>query len=241
MLRQIILDTETTGLYPEKGHRIIEIACLEMINRQMTKSYYHCYLNPERAVEVGAFNVHGITEEFLADKAKFTEIMHDFLAYIKDAELIIHNAKFDVGFINHELKLAKADIQSIETWCTVTDTLAMARRKHPGQRNSLDALCKRYNVDNSKRTLHGALIDCELLADVYLYMTGGQKKLFEESSTNHQQRKLKKSRSKITEKHNLVVVDATPAEQAEHEAFLDHLKETTGHALWCLEDEEDRQ
>ena len=237
MLRQIILDTETTGLYPEKGHRIIEIACLEMINRQITKRYYHCYLNPERSVEFGAFNVHGLTEEFLSDKSKFADIMDDFLAFIKDAELIIHNAKFDVSFINHELKLAKADVRSIETWSIVTDTLAMARRKHPGQRNSLDALCKRYNIDNSKRTLHGALIDCELLASVYLYMTGGQKKLFEDMSTNHRQRKIRASRSKVTEKHNLVVIKATSVEQAEHHAFLDHLKAAAGQVLWYLDDE----
>ena len=236
MPRQIILDTETTGLSTEKGHRIIEIACLEMIDRKITNNHYHCYLNPERSIEIGALNVHGLTEEFLANKSKFSDIADDFLAFVNNAELIIHNAKFDIRFINHELKLANAKVKSIETCCTVTDTLLMARRKHPGQRNSLDALCKRYNVDNSKRTLHGALIDCELLASVYLYMTGGQKKLFEEKIINNQKPALKKSQSKINEQHQLLVIEPSAIEQEAHNAFLDHLKKTAGDALWCLQD-----
>ena len=235
MSRQIILDTETTGLYPEKGHRIIEIACLEVVNRRITESYYHCYLNPERSVETGAFNVHGITEEFLSDKSRFHEIMHEFLAYVNGAELIIHNAPFDVNFINHELKLANADIQSIESCCTIIDTLAMARRKHPGQRNSLDALCKRYSVDNSKRTLHGALIDCQLLADVYLLMTGGQKKLFEEETNFDQQQAFRKIHKKV-DKQGLVIIQANEEEALAHKAFLAHLETTAGDCVWLSED-----
>jgi DNA polymerase-3 subunit epsilon len=237
MSRQIILDTETTGLYPEKGHRIIEIACLEMVNRQITGNHYHCYLNPERSVEIGAFNVHGLTEEFLSDKSKFIDVTHEFLPYIKGAELIIHNAKFDVGFINHELKLAKADIQSIESCCMITDTLAMARRKHPGQRNSLDALCKRYNVDNSKRTLHGALIDCQLLADVYLLMMGGKKKLFEDDVSFERQRSFRKVNKKTIVEKDLTIVKTNEEEAIAHEAFLDYLETQANQSLWRLEDE----
>jgi DNA polymerase III subunit epsilon len=174
-MRQIFLDTETTGLEPEQGHRIIEIACVEMVNRKLTGKHFHRYVNPDREIEEGAIEIHGITNDFLADKPRFAQISDDFLVFIKGADLIIHNAPFDVGFINHEFNLlARQDIQAISAYCRVIDTLVMARQKHPGQKNSLDALCRRYEVDNSHRELHGALLDAEILAEVYLRMTGGQ-------------------------------------------------------------------
>ncbi|NKN34572.1 DNA polymerase III subunit epsilon [Marichromatium bheemlicum] len=175
--RQIVLDTETTGLDPQAGHRIIEIGCVELIDRRLTRNNFHCYIQPDREIDAGAVEVHGITNDFLADKPRFGELAESFLDYVRGAELIIHNAAFDVGFLDHELRLWQPDAPRIDELCTVTDTLLMARRLHPGQRNSLDALCKRYDVDNSQRDLHGALLDAEILADVYLAMTGGQVKL----------------------------------------------------------------
>jgi DNA polymerase-3 subunit epsilon len=176
-MRQIILDTETTGLSPKEGHRLIEIGCLEMINRQLTGHNFHMYLNPERAVDEGAFNVHGISEAFLQDKPLFRDVVDDLLAYLGDAELIIHNAPFDLGFINAELMRLKKRVR-VEQNCSILDTLVLAKQKHPGQKNNLDALCKRYGVNNTNRALHGALLDAELLAFVYLAMTGGQINLF---------------------------------------------------------------
>lgn len=173
-MRQIVLDTETTGLDPAQGHRIIEIGCVELVNRRLTDNRYHVYLNPEREIDQGAVDVHGIDNDFLADKPKFADIADDFLAFVKDSEVIIHNAPFDVGFINAELGRLGSDYGRLEDHCRVFDTLTLARRKHPGQRNSLDALCKRYQIDNSHRELHGALLDAEILAAVYLAMTGGQ-------------------------------------------------------------------
>ncbi|NEV64256.1 DNA polymerase III subunit epsilon [Thiorhodococcus minor] len=173
-MRQLVLDTETTGLEPQEGHRIIEIGCVEMVDRRLTKSSFHQYLQPDREIDAGAEEVHGISNAFLADKPRFADIAERFIRYIDGAELIIHNAPFDVGFLDHELRLWRADAPCISDLCEVTDTLGMARRMHPGQRNGLDALCKRYSVDNSHRELHGALLDAEILADVYLAMTGGQ-------------------------------------------------------------------
>ena len=173
-MKQIVLDTETTGLEPKQGHRIIEIGCVELINRRETKRNFHQYLNPEREIEDGAYNVHGLSNEFLSDKPRFADIAQDFIDFIKDSELIIHNAPFDVGFINSELKLMGKKWGQVEDYCKVFDTLLLAREKHPGQKNNLDALCKRYDVDNSNRDLHGALLDAEILLDVYLGMTGGQ-------------------------------------------------------------------
>ncbi|MDX2416848.1 MAG: DNA polymerase III subunit epsilon [Xanthomonadales bacterium] len=173
-MRQIVLDTETTGLDPRQGHRIIEIGALELIDRQLTGRQYHVYLNPEREIEQGALEVHGITEEFLRDKPRFEEIADDLLAFADGAELVIHNAPFDVGFIDNELSLLGHQHASITEIATVLDTLELARDLHPGQRNNLDALCKRYEVDNSSRSLHGALLDAEILTDVFLAMTGGQ-------------------------------------------------------------------
>jgi len=172
-MRQIVLDTETTGLSPEDGHRIIEIGCVELLNRKATGNRFHVYINPEREIDQGAVDVHGLDNQFLADKPCFADIAEDFLTYIEGAELIMHNAPFDVGFINAELRIL-GSLRRIDDYCTVLDTLALAKKKHPGQRNSLDALCKRYSVDNSSRELHGALLDAEILAEVYLAMTGGQ-------------------------------------------------------------------
>lgn len=178
-MRYVVLDTETTGLEPREGHRVIEIGCVELIGRRLTGRHFHVYLNPDREVDEGAIAVHGITNEFLADKPRFRDVVEEFFAFIKGAELIIHNAAFDIGFINHEFALLgdRPALGEVQDHCTVLDTLLMARERHPGQRNSLDALCKRYGVDNSGRDLHGALLDAEILADVYLAMTGGQTSL----------------------------------------------------------------
>jgi DNA polymerase-3 subunit epsilon len=173
-MRQVILDTETTGLEPSDGHRIIEIGCVELVNRRITGNTYHQYIQPDRVIDAGAREVHGITDQFLADKPRFADIAGEFLTFIRGAELVIHNAPFDVGFINHEFALLGKSVGSVSEHCTIVDTLAIARRLHPGQRNNLDALCKRYQIDNSQRDLHGALLDAEILADVYLAMTGGQ-------------------------------------------------------------------
>ncbi|MDD4915122.1 MAG: DNA polymerase III subunit epsilon [Methylococcales bacterium] len=181
-IRQVVLDTETTGINPKDGHRVIEIGCVELINRRLTHNRFHVYLNPEREIDAGAIEVHGITNEFLQDKPKFRDVTEDFMAFIAGAELIIHNAPFDIGFLNHELAMLKNDKPTMESHCTVFDTLAYARKKHPGARNSLDALCKRYDIDNSHRELHGALLDAEILADVYLLMTGGQASLLDEDN-----------------------------------------------------------
>lgn len=176
-MRQIVLDTETTGLDPAQGHRIIELGCVELVDRKLTGRHLHLYINPEREVEAGALEVHGITNEFLADKPVFGAFADSFLEFVTGAELVIHNAPFDIGFLDHELGLLARGYRRMLDYCGVLDTLAMARKKHPGQKNNLDALCKRYEVDNSQRDLHGALKDAEILADVYLMMTGGQSSL----------------------------------------------------------------
>ncbi len=175
--RQVVLDTETTGLETSDGHRIIEIGCVELLDRRLTGRHYHRYLNPERDIDEGARAVHGISLEDLADKPRFAEVAEEFIEFIAGADLVIHNAAFDVGFIDHELALLGSEHRRVADLCTVIDSLALARHKHPGQKNSLDALCSRYGVDNSERTLHGALLDAEILADVYLLLTGGQTSL----------------------------------------------------------------
>ena len=176
-MRQIVLDTETTGLEPAQGHRIIEIGCVELVNRQLTGNHYHQYLQPDREIDEGAIEVHGISNEFLVGKPRFADVVEDFLDFVRGAELIIHNAPFDVGFINAELARLGEERGRIEDHCGILDTLTLAREMHPGQKNNLDALCKRYDIDNSHRELHGALLDSEILADVYLMMTGGQTSL----------------------------------------------------------------
>ncbi|MGJ3501084.1 DNA polymerase III subunit epsilon [Piscirickettsia salmonis] len=175
--RKIVLDTETTGLETKDGHRIIEIGCIELINRRLTGNNYHVYINPERVVDEEAIAVHGITNEFLQDKPVFAQIANEFYHYIQGAELVIHNAAFDIKFIDHEFKLFDRSLNQVHDICSVIDSLALARRMHPGQKNNLDALCRRYDIDNSKRELHGALLDAGILTDVYLAMTGGQTSL----------------------------------------------------------------
>jgi DNA polymerase III subunit epsilon len=230
MSRQIILDTETTGLLVDQGHRIIEIGCVELINRKVTDRRFHCYVNPEREVEEGAKAVHGITTEFLQDKPRFSEIAHDFIEFVRDAELIIHNAEFDVGFLNHELKLAKQNWQPLTEYCRILDTLTLARKMHAGMRNSLDALCKRYSVDNKHREFHGALLDSYLLAQVYLAMTEGQRSLLDELDRNTQTI-AQKFVSKINALRKQIVIKATAIEEQLHEDYLQKMVKQ-GKCLW---------
>lgn len=234
-MRQIILDTETTGLKVEEGHRLIEIGCLEMVNRRLTDNRFHCYINPGREVEEGAMAVHGITNHFLRDKPRFAEVAKDFMTFIGNDELIIHNAPFDLSFLNHELMLLGQGWKKITDYCNVIDTLQLARKMHVGQRNSLDALCKRYGVDNSKRDLHGALIDCHLLAQVYLHMTGGQGNFFDAADESAQAVKqvTEDSASLLTEKFNLIVQHATADEVVEHEKYLEMIAKKA-KCLWTL-------
>lgn len=227
-MRQIVLDTETTGLSPEDGHRMIEIGCVEILNRRVTNRHFHHYINPEREVDEGAFKVHGISTEFLQDKPLFKDILPDLLAFIDGAEVIIHNAPFDLSFLNAELRLMHHK-KSFEQYCQIFDTLPLAREKHPGLRNNLDALCKRYNIDNSNRALHGALLDAEILAWVYLAMTGGQVELFaEESSVKTQE---KKTQATVALTSHSPVIFATAEELAEHEAFIQFIVKKSGVRL----------
>ncbi|HEY5603330.1 MAG TPA: DNA polymerase III subunit epsilon [Gammaproteobacteria bacterium] len=232
-MRQIVLDTETTGLEPSQGHRIIEIGCVELVNRQLTGNHYHQYINPDREVEEGAIEVHGISNEFLVDKPRFEAIAEDFIEFIKDAELIIHNAPFDVGFINHEFKLLGKRYPAVESLCTVLDTLAMARQKHPGQKNSLDALCKRYEVDNAHRALHGALLDAEILADVYLRMTGGQAALLLGGQDSENMLQAQAIRRIPADRPPLPVISADAEELAAHQQRLQAInKDSGGECAW---------
>jgi DNA polymerase III subunit epsilon len=234
-LRQIVLDTETTGINPKEGHKIIEIGAVEMINRRTTRNHYHVYLNPGREIDAGAIEVHGITNEFLKDKPTFIQVYQEFMQFIDGAELIIHNAPFDVGFLNHELAQIVAEPRRIEHISTVFDTLAFARKKHPGARNSLDALCKRYGVDNGHRELHGALLDAEILADVYLLMTGGQASLLEEQEQGTQQAQ---QTAKRLPAHRPItkVIACTEEELQRHEARLAKIHKASGQqCVWLAE------
>lgn len=229
-MRQIVLDTETTGIDPNEGHRIIEIGCVELMERQLTGRHYHVYINPDREVEEEAISVHGITNEFLEDKPRFREIAREFLDFIDGAELVIHNAAFDVGFIDAEFARIKP-VRKVADHCSVLDSLAVARRKHPGQKNSLDALCKRYGVDNSNRELHGALLDAEILADVFLLLTGGQTALSLDAGSDGDQggqviRRLSADRPALS------VLRASDEEVEAHEAFLDTVEKAGGEAVW---------
>lgn len=229
-MRQIVLDTETTGLDPRQGHRIIEIACIEMVNRRPTGHHLHKFVNPEREIDEGAAAVHGITLDFLADKAKFADIVDEFLEFITGAELIIHNAPFDTGFLNAELdRLGRVPVGTV---CNgVIDTLKMAKELHPGKRNSLDALCERYAIDNSQRTLHGALLDTELLAEVFLAMTRGQNTLMIEPDATPRTRQNEEARR--GERKPLLVRRASADELACHEQILAAIdKDTRGGCLW---------
>jgi DNA polymerase-3 subunit epsilon len=221
-VRQIVLDTETTGLEPEQGHRIIEIGCVELLNRRLSGRTYHQYINPKREIDAGAIEVHGITNEFLADKPEFGQIADEFMAFIRGAELIIHNAPFDIGFINSEFALRGGVHGRVDDHCSVLDTLVMARQMHPGRRNSLDALCGRYHVDNTQRDLHGALLDAEILADVYVAMTSGQTDLAlgGQELTSNSAQSAEERRQLPSDRQNLPVVTASAEELAAHEAML---------------------
>ena len=205
-MRQVVLDTETTGLEPQGGHRIIEIGCVEISHRRLTGRHYQQFLDPKREVDEGASEVHGLTSKDLAGRPEFVGVVDDFMEFVNGAELIIHNAPFDLGFINMELERIDSKWDAIENYCSVLDTLNHARKLHPGQRNSLDALCKRYDVANSHRELHGALLDAELLAEVYLAMTGGQESLDLESSEQTQQNVVSLVTQKAINEANLAVV-----------------------------------
>ena len=232
-MRQIVLDTETTGLEPSDGHRIIEIGCVELVDRRITGNTYHQYIQPDREIDVGAVEVHGITNESLADKPRFVDIATEFLAFIKGAELVIHNAPFDVGFIDHEFNLLARSPGAVADHCKVLDTLVMARRLHPGQRNSLDALCKRYDIDNSQRELHGALLDAEILADVYLMMTGGQVSLSLDSRTDsggHQRQDIQRL---AADREPLRVIRASESECQAHAARMAAIEKASGgSSVW---------
>lgn len=230
-MRQIALDTETTGLSTEQGHRIIEIGCVEFIDRKLTGNNFHCYINPEREIDAGALAIHGLSIEFLRDKPAFAELIDPLLHYITGAELVIHNAVFDVGFLNYELTLAGRS-QAIQDCASVFDTLPFARQRHPGQKNSLDALCKRYSIDNTHRQLHGALLDAELLARVYLAMTGGQGSLFVDQQTVSAEKHNEILQSIIINKP-LPIMQLTEDEEKAHADFLEMLKKSSGSAsLW---------
>jgi DNA polymerase-3 subunit epsilon len=239
-MRQIILDTETTGLSPAEGHRIIEVAAVEMINRRLTGRHYHTYINPQRAVDAGAQAVHGLSTEFLADKPLFHAIATEFLAFIEGAELIIHNAPFDVSFLDSEFTRLQPALHPVTRYCRVLDTLVMARKKHPGQQNSLDALCRRYEVDNSHRELHGALLDANLLAAVYLAMTGGQASLFGEEVETDQRPAALTAAAQAANKSSAVplkVIYAQADELTAHEARLAAIEKAAGQVVWKRSDD----
>jgi DNA polymerase-3 subunit epsilon len=234
-MRQIVLDTETTGLEPELGHRIIEIGCVEILNRRVTGRTFHRYLNPERAIDEGAMAVHGIKRADLDDKPRFAEIAAELIEFIKDAELVIHNAAFDVAFLDSELARLQGDGRRVASLCRVLDSLALARSMHPGQRNNLDALCKRYEVDNSRRDLHGALLDAQILAEVYLAMTGGQVglELAESRAPAHAAVGGQPTRVLVRTDIPLVVIMANEEEARAHEAMLAIIaKASGGKCMW---------
>lgn len=237
-MRSVVLDTETTGMPVTDGHRIIEIGCVEVIGRRLTGRHYHVYLQPDREVDEGAIAVHGITNEFLADKPRFRDVADEFFEFIRDAQLVIHNAAFDIGFINNEFALlGQQERAEITGHCSVLDTLLMARERHPGQRNSLDALCKRYGVDNSGRDLHGALLDAEILADVWLTMTGGQTNLSlagdGADSGNGGRAQPSPIRRLPADRQRTIVLRASDEEMAAHAARLAAIEKASGAApLW---------
>lgn len=231
-MRQIVLDTETTGLEVSEGHRIIEIGCIELFNRKFTGKRFHQYINPERLVDEGALQVHGITNDFLQGKPVFLDIVDEFMQFIDGAELIIHNAPFDLGFIRHELNLTKKNYKTVSENFRVIDTLVLARQIHIGQRNSLDALCKRYTVDNSNREFHGALMDAHLLAQVYLAMTGGQSSLFGDIQNSNSDIQENIEHDILPQQsRRLILLQATEEELIAHEERLDALQKK-GKCVW---------
>ena len=236
-MRQLVLDTETTGLEVGLGHRIIEIGCVELVNRRLTGRNFHKYINPEREIDDGALEVHGITQEFLSDKPRFADIWDEFTEFLQGDELIIHNAPFDVAFLDHEIGLLNLGLPSIQDRTSVVDSLALAREKHPGQRNSLDALCRRYSIDNSQRVLHGALLDAEILSDVYLLLTGGQGGLFdvpeETKWEDHVDKVINVSATNSQSLSGFLEVKASEGEVREHEEFLSFIEERNSNAsIW---------
>ncbi len=232
-MRQIVLDTETTGLDHAQGHRVIEIGCVEIDNRRITGRHFHCFLNPDREIDEAAVEIHGLTAAFLADKQRFSQIVEEFLEFVAGAELIIHNAAFDTGFLDAELARLNPSRNAIRHICAITDSLAMARKKHPGQRNSLDALCKRYAVDNSQRDFHGALLDAEILADVYLAMTGGQTNLQLGAEEVVVQQQGKQVRQVDKGRKPLKVIRASDEEVGAHEERLQAIHKQSGQAcVW---------
>lgn len=240
MTRQVVLDTETTGLDVGQGHRIIEVGCVELVNRRPTGKVFHHYVNPNREIDAGAAAVHGITLAKLHDKPRFEQIAEEFLAFVEDSELVIHNAPFDVGFLDEELRLSAlrsgAERIRIRSRCRVLDTLALAKELHPGQRNGLDALCKRYSVDNSHREYHGALLDARILADVYLAMTGGQSALALDDAARGATSFVAVSAPLARATGTLPVIPATAEEQAAHEKMLALIhKASGGKTLWQSE------
>lgn len=231
-MRYVVLDTETTGMPVTEGHRIIEIGCVEVIERRLTGRHYHVYIQPDREVDEGAIAVHGITDAFLRDKPRFREVADEFFEFIKGAELVIHNAPFDVGFIENEFALlGQSERADISQYCTVLDTLVMARERHPGQRNTLDALCTRYHVDNSRRELHGALLDAEILADVFLHMTGGQSSLLLSGDGDGKGLGAGAIRRLAAGRVPAPVLAPTTAELEAHRAFLQDLTKASGREL----------
>lgn len=232
-MRQVVVDTETTGLDVSQGHRIIEIGCVELINRRKSERHFHQYINPEREIDDGAYEVHGISNTDLKDKPVFGEIAGSFLEFVRDAEVIIHNAPFDVEFLNNELQLLGPEWGRLEDYCTVTDTLGMARERHPGQKNNLDALCARYAVDNSQRDLHGALLDAQLLLDVYLAMTGGQASLSLDQEEEGGQALGMMSARQLGDGAPLRVIPPSAAELQAHRDRLDAIDgDSGGRCLW---------
>jgi DNA polymerase-3 subunit epsilon len=221
-MRQVVLDTETTGLEVAQGHRILEIGCVEIIGRKITRRHFHQYVNPQRDIDDGALEVHGITQRFLKDKPLFADVWESFFEFVKGSELIIHNAAFDIAFINSEMQMLSPELGSLTDYCSVIDSLELARNKHPGQKNNLDALCKRYNVDNAQRDLHGALLDAEILADVYLLLTGGQVTLGlgdeNEGVMSGELKAIDKKRAPLK------IIKATPEEMDRHFKKLDQLE-----------------
>lgn len=229
-MRQIVLDTETTGIDPNEGHRIIEIGCVELVERALTGRNYHVYINPQREIEAEAIAIHGITNDFLADKPGFSDVAEEFFGFIRGAELVIHNAAFDVGFMDAEFARLASQYKTAD-YCSVVDTLAIARKRHPGQKNNLDALCKRYGVDNSSRELHGALLDAEILADVYLLLTGGQTALLLDTRSGEGDsgdgiRRVQAARKALR------IISAGADEDKAHREFMAMMEKKAGSTVW---------
>jgi len=236
-MRQIVLDTETTGLEPAQGHRIIEIGCVEISNRRKTERQFHYYLNPDRDIEDGAYDVHGLSNEFLSDKPRFSDIARELIDFISGGDLIIHNAPFDVAFLNAELEMLGPQWGRVEDYCSIIDTLIMARELHPGQKNSLDALCQRYAIDNSQRELHGALLDAQILVDIYLAMTGGQTDLILDDQIARSRASAIKPRQLDPARPRLPVIKPTADELAAHQKRLEAIDQASdGKCVWKMID-----